>query len=127
VTQFPARFLAASRAVRFLESELGPAAAEPRPLRTTGPARQAAAHEPEPTEPEPEPSAAATPQPAAPQPTAAPATAAARAAALVRFDEADVLRKLGDLHRVGVLSDREYQEKIALVGRMVSGETLVVR
>ncbi|MEJ5255998.1 MAG: SHOCT domain-containing protein [Acidimicrobiales bacterium] len=39
-------------------------------------------------------------------------------------DEADLLRKLGDLHRVGILTDEEYEEKIELVGRLVRGEDL---
>ncbi len=43
-----------------------------------------------------------------------------------RLNEADLLRKLADLHRAGVLSDAEFAEKITLVGRLVSGETIVV-
>lgn len=39
-------------------------------------------------------------------------------------DEADLLRKLGDLHRAGILTDEEYEEKIDLVGRLVRGEDL---
>lgn len=56
------------------------------------------------------------------------AAAAARLAILNRdrLNEADLLRKLADLHRAGVLNDIEFEEKIALVGRLVSGETLVV-
>ena len=56
------------------------------------------------------------------------AAAAARLAILNRdrLNEADLLRKLADLHRAGVLTDIEFEEKIALVGRLVSGETLVV-
>ncbi len=56
------------------------------------------------------------------------AAAAARLAILnrERLNEADLLRKLADLHRAGVLTDIEFEEKIALVGRLVSGETLVV-
>jgi hypothetical protein len=56
------------------------------------------------------------------------AAAAARLAILNRdrLNEADLLRKLADLHRAGVLTDVEFEEKISLVGRLVSGETLVV-
>jgi len=56
------------------------------------------------------------------------AAAAARLAILNRdrLNEADLLRKLADLHRAGVLTDIEFEEKIALVGRLVSGETLVI-
>jgi hypothetical protein len=56
------------------------------------------------------------------------AAAAARLAILNRdrLNEADLLRKLADLHRAGVLSDAEFENKIALVGRLVSGEALVV-
>ncbi len=63
----------------------------------------------------------------APSPDAV-AAAAARLAILNRdrLNEADLLRKLADLHRAGVLTDIEFEEKIALVGRLVSGETLVV-
>jgi hypothetical protein len=43
-----------------------------------------------------------------------------------RLNEADLLRKLADLHRAGVLSDLEFEEKIALVGRLVSGEPLLI-
>ncbi len=38
------------------------------------------------------------------------------------IDEADVLRKLGDLHRLGILTTQEYEDKIALVGSLVRGE-----
>ena len=64
---------------------------------------------------------------AAPSPDAV-ANAADRLAILnrSRLNEADLLRKLADLHRAGVLSDAEFSEKIALVGRLVSGETIVV-
>jgi hypothetical protein len=64
---------------------------------------------------------------AAPSPDAVSA-AADRLAILnrSRLNEADLLRKLADLHRAGVLSDAEFSEKIALVGRLVSGETIVV-
>jgi hypothetical protein len=64
---------------------------------------------------------------AAPSPDAV-ANAADRLAILnrSRLNEADLLRKLADLHRAGVLSDAEFAEKIALVGRLVSGETVVV-
>jgi hypothetical protein len=63
----------------------------------------------------------------APSPDAV-AAAAARLAILNRdrLNEADLLRKLADLHRAGVLTDVEFEEKISLVGRLVSGETLVV-
>jgi hypothetical protein len=37
-------------------------------------------------------------------------------------DEADLLRKLGDLHRAGVLTTDEYEAKIELVGQLVAGE-----
>jgi hypothetical protein len=64
---------------------------------------------------------------AAPSPDAVSA-AADRLAILnrSRLNEADLLRKLADLHRAGVLSDAEFSDKIALVGRLVSGETIVV-
>ena len=67
------------------------------------------------------------PSAAAPSPDAV-AAAAARLAILNRdrLNEADLLRKLADLHRAGVLTDSEFEEKITLVGRLVSGETLVV-
>ncbi len=42
-----------------------------------------------------------------------------------RLNEADLLRKLADLHRAGVLSDLEFEDKIALVGRLVAGEPLL--
>lgn len=42
-----------------------------------------------------------------------------------RLNEADLLRKLADLHRVGVLSDAEFESKIALVGRLVGDDPLV--
>ena len=53
------------------------------------------------------------------------ANAAGRLAILNRdrLNEADLLRKLADLHRAGVLSDAEFEDKIALVGRLVAGET----
>jgi len=56
------------------------------------------------------------------------ANAASRLAILNRnrLNEADLLRKLADLHRAGVLSDAEFEDKIALVGRLVSGETLLI-
>lgn len=38
------------------------------------------------------------------------------------FDEADVLSKLGDLHRLGILTTEEYENKIAVVGRLLRGE-----
>jgi len=64
---------------------------------------------------------------AAPSPDAVSA-AADRLAILnrSRLNEADLLRKLADLHRAGVLSDPEFADKVALVGRLVSGETVVV-
>jgi hypothetical protein len=64
---------------------------------------------------------------AAPSPDAV-SNAANRLAILnrSRLNEADLLRKLADLHRAGVLSDAEFSDKIALVGRLVSGETIVV-
>ncbi|WP_334142152.1 SHOCT domain-containing protein [Rhabdothermincola sp.] len=40
------------------------------------------------------------------------------------IDEADLLRKLGDLHRAGILTAEEYEQKIDLVGRLVRGEDL---
>ena len=43
-----------------------------------------------------------------------------------RLNEADLLRKLADLHRAGVLRDDEFEAKVALVGRLVRGETIVV-
>ena len=43
-----------------------------------------------------------------------------------RINEADLLRKLADLHRAGVLSDGEFEAKIALVGRLVSGESTTI-
>jgi hypothetical protein len=43
-----------------------------------------------------------------------------------RLNEADLLRKLADLHRAGVLNAAEFEEKIALVGQLVAGETLVI-
>ncbi len=43
-----------------------------------------------------------------------------------RINEADLLRKLADLHRAGVLSDSEFEAKIALVGRLVSGESIAI-
>ena len=43
-----------------------------------------------------------------------------------RLNEADLLRKLADLHRAGVLSDLEFEDKIALVGRLVAGEPLLI-
>ena len=60
-----------------------------------------------------------TPTLAAPSPDAV-ANAAGRLAILNRdrLNEADLLRKLADLHRAGVLSDAEFEEKIALVGRL---------
>ncbi len=77
-------------------------------------------------------------QPRRPRPSSTPlrplsgansANAANRLAILNRdrLNEADLLRKLADLHRAGVLSDSEFQDKIALVGRLVSGETILVR
>ena len=56
------------------------------------------------------------------------AAAAARLAILNRdrLNEADLLRKLADLHRAGVLTDAEFESKIALVGRLVSGESLAI-
>ena len=43
-----------------------------------------------------------------------------------RLNEADLLRKLADLHRAGVLTDTEFEDKIALVGRLVTGESLAI-
>ena len=56
------------------------------------------------------------------------ANAAGRLAILNRdrLNEADLLRKLADLHRAGVLSDAEFEDKIALVGRLVSGVPLLI-
>ncbi len=72
---------------------------------------------------------AATPSPgfSAPSPDAV-ANAADRLAILNRnrLNEADLLRKLADLHRAGVLSDSEFEDKIGLVGRLVSGETIAI-
>jgi hypothetical protein len=90
---------------------------------TNGEAPEAeAAHQAPAPEPRPEESALAAPSPDAV------ANAADRLAILnrSRLNEADLLRKLADLHRAGVLSDAEFSEKIALVGRLVSGETIVV-
>ena len=75
--------------------------------------------------------------PAAPTPAAAGASNASSAAAegtaarmamlnQGRLNEADLLRKLADLHRAGVLTDTEFEDKIALVGRLVTGESLVI-
>jgi hypothetical protein len=44
------------------------------------------------------------------------------AASASRFDEAELLRKLGDLHRAGVLTIDEYEDKIELVARLVTHE-----
>jgi hypothetical protein len=43
-----------------------------------------------------------------------------------RINESDLLRKLADLHRAGVLSDTEFETKIALVGLLVSGESITI-
>jgi len=55
-------------------------------------------------------------------------TAAARLSILNRdrLNEADLLRKLADLHRAGVLTDPEFEAKIALVGRLVSGDEAAI-
>ena len=86
----------------------------------------------------PEPSSSVTPDLSVTMPADAPpgtatspeavAAAAARLAILNqdRLNEADLLRKLTDLHRAGVLSDAEFEEKIALVGRLVSGESRAI-
>jgi hypothetical protein len=87
----------------------------------------------QPRRPRPQSSAPVRAMPGAPpadgSPEANQADAANRLAILNRdqLNEADLLRKLADLHRAGVLSDSEFQEKIALVGRLVSGETVLVR
>jgi hypothetical protein len=39
-----------------------------------------------------------------------------------RVDETDLLRKLADLHRAGLLTDAEFEDKIELVARLVRGE-----
>jgi hypothetical protein len=53
-------------------------------------------------------------------------TAAARLSILNRdrLNEADLLRKLADLHRAGVLTDAEFEAKIALVGKLISGDEI---
>jgi hypothetical protein len=38
------------------------------------------------------------------------------------IDEAGLLRRLADLHRAGVLSDAEFEDKIEVVARLVRGE-----
>ena len=62
------------------------------------------------------------------EPSSRPEATAARMALLNqgRLNEADLLRKLADLHRAGVLTDAEFEDKIALVGRLVTGESLVI-
>ena len=74
-----------------------------------------------PSLPPPDPAVAATPPDAV-------SAAAARLAILnrSRLNEADLLRKLADLHRAGVLDDVEFEEKVALVGRLVSGSGVAV-
>ncbi len=74
-----------------------------------------------------DPVAAPVPQTLVPSADAV-ANAASRLAILNRdrLNEADLLRKLADLHRAGVLSDLEFEEKIALVGRLVAGEPLLI-
>ena len=56
------------------------------------------------------------------------ANAASRLALLNRdrLNEADLLRKLADLHRAGVLTDAEFEDKVALVGRLVAGMSLLI-
>ena len=62
------------------------------------------------------------------EPTASANGTAARMALLNqgRLNEADLLRKLADLHRAGVLTDTEFEDKVALVGRLVTGESLAI-
>ena len=71
----------------------------------------------------------ASPVAAGPGPeTPTPESAAARMALLNRgrLNEGDLLRKLADLHRAGVLSDIEFEDKVALVGQLVAGESLAI-
>ena len=64
--------------------------------------------------------------PASRQPRRSSAGAApGRPRTTARIDEADLVRKLEDLHRAGVLSDDELAEKVALVRRLARGEPLV--
>lgn len=67
---------------------------------------------------------AARPDPGPTTSTACPP--AAPAAPRAPVNEAELLRKLGDLHRAGILTVEEYQDKIELVGRLVRGEDLTV-
>ncbi len=45
---------------------------------------------------------------------------------LIEVDEADLLRKLADLHRAGVLDDDEFRDKVGVIHRIVNGETTTV-
>jgi hypothetical protein len=77
-----------------------------------------------------EPAAAAAPAPGSPDEGSDLATNATAARITLlsqgQLNEADLLRKLADLHRAGVLTDAEFEDKIAIVGRLVTGESLVI-
>jgi hypothetical protein len=73
---------------------------------------------------------ASEPVPSTPESPARPAAVAAEPASRAgaprkrKLDEADLLRKLDDLHQAGVLTAHEYAEKVDLVGRLVRLEEL---
>ncbi len=77
------------------------------------------------------PTKAVAAKPAKPTPSAAPVSATPKAAppsgraavGKARLDETGLIEKLTDLHRAGILSDDELEEKKALVGRLARGET----
>ena len=76
------------------------------------------------------PTVAAPPEPTGDDPRPSTNDAATARMALLnqgRLNEADLLRKLADLHRAGVLTDTEFGDKVALVGQLVAGESLVNR
>lgn len=45
-------------------------------------------------------------------------------AVLIEIDEADLLRKLADLHRAGVINDEEFRDKVDVIHRLVHEEPL---
>lgn len=63
-------------------------------------------------------------KPSTPAGAPRPAGGAKPRSAPPRVNEADLVAKLTDLHRAGVLSDDEFEDKKALVGRLARGESL---
>ncbi len=133
------RAAAAARALASLQAEpteastpiaepakaAGPAAPPPPPQRRAAADNGAAARRKRSLRKKP----AAADAAVARKPAAGPASPADRGATPAptavrdgRLDEADLLRKLGDLHRAGVLTASEYADKIALVDQLVRGE-----